>query len=95
MLKRLHRFPAVVRLQIRKYGNAPTRVRPVELPKEYSLRQSERETSASLAIAIMFIIPIWLFVLSGEKREKDREQMKEWALRQRKVRAVGKDDDGV
>lgn len=67
----------------RRFGNAPSRVRPVETPQEHALRQSEREISASIVIVIMFIVPLWLFVLSAESQEKKRDAVRAWALEQR------------
>ncbi|KEG05470.1 hypothetical protein DQ04_21641000 [Trypanosoma grayi] len=68
----------------RRFGNAPNRVRPVEMPREYAWRQSEREVSAIVAIAVMFVVPVWLIVLSGAEAEGKREDVRQWAQGQRR-----------
>ncbi|KAH9593374.1 hypothetical protein LSM04_001958 [Trypanosoma melophagium] len=59
----------------RFFGNAPSRVRPVETPQEFAWRQSEREVNAAVAIAVMFVVPVWLIVLSGTQEEEKREKV--------------------
>lgn len=56
----------------RHFGNAPTRVRPVEVPREFAFRQSERETSASLLIVFMFIVPMWMILLWHQQRSAEQ-----------------------
>lgn len=75
----------------RAFGNSPSRIRPVETPQEHAWRQSEREMSASIVIVFMFVVPLWLFVLSAESQETKREGVRAWALAQR---AAHKAPDG-
>ncbi|GET88666.1 hypothetical protein, conserved [Leishmania tarentolae] len=67
----------------RHFGNAPSRIRPVETPPENMWRQSERETSASIVIVIMFMVPMWLYVLTAHGQEEKRTAVRAWALEQR------------
>ncbi|AYU78896.1 hypothetical protein conserved [Leishmania donovani] len=67
----------------RHFGNAPSRIRPAETPAENMWRQSERETSASVVIVIMFMVPLWLYVLSAHGQEQKRAAVRAWALEQR------------
>lgn len=69
----------------RSFGNAPSRIRPVEVPEEHAWRQSEREISAFIVIVVMMILPLWLFVLSAESRDHHREEVRRWALEQRRL----------
>ncbi|CAG9574112.1 conserved hypothetical protein [Leishmania major strain Friedlin] len=73
----------VVCTPVRHFGNAPSRVRPAETPAENMWRQSERETSASVVIVIMFMVPLWLYVLSAHGQEQKRAAVRAWALEQR------------
>ncbi|CBZ27158.1 conserved hypothetical protein [Leishmania mexicana MHOM/GT/2001/U1103] len=68
---------------VRHFGNAPSRIRPVETPAENMWRQSERETSASVVIVIMFMVPLWLYVASAHGQEHKRAAVRAWALEQR------------
>ncbi|KPA84122.1 putative mitochondrial hypothetical protein [Leptomonas pyrrhocoris] len=77
------RGAAAVRTPARHFGNAPSRVRPVETSPEHMWRQSERETSASVIVVIMIIVPLWLFALSAESQERKRDALRAWALAQR------------
>lgn len=43
--------------------------------------------SASIVVVIMFIIPLWLFVLSAESQETKRDAVRAWALEQRAMHA--------
>ena len=74
---------SVLQTPARSFGNAPSRIRPVETPQEHAWRQGEREISASVIIVVMFIVPLWLFVLSAESQEKKRDAVRAWALEQR------------
>lgn len=74
---------SVLQTPARSFGNAPSRIRPVETPQEHAWRQGEREISASVIIGVMFIVPLWLFVLSAESQEKKRDAVRAWALEQR------------
>lgn len=56
----------------RYYGVAPTRVRPVETVREHAWRQSERETSASLLIVFMFVVPLWMIILSQSNKHSEK-----------------------
>eukprot|EP00796_Vickermania_ingenoplastis_P006504 gene6504-4686_t len=56
----------------RRFGEAPSRVRPVEVPREHAWRQSEREVSASLLIAFMLIVPLWLIIASNAERSREQ-----------------------
>ncbi|KAG5504683.1 hypothetical protein GH5_05307 [Leishmania sp. Ghana 2012 LV757] len=67
----------------RAFGNAPSRIRPVETPSEHARRQSEHETSASVVTVIMLIVPLWLYVLSARGQERKRAEVRAWALEQR------------
>jgi hypothetical protein len=78
----------------RGFGNAPSRIRPIETPQEHAWRQSEREMSASVVIVIMFAVPLWLFVLSAESHEKKRDAVRTWALEQRAAHAPNDVNDG-
>lgn len=69
----------------RCFGNAPSRVRPVEVPIEQPLRQSEREVNPSLVVVFVIVVPLWLFALSAGEQEKKRESVKAWALAQREL----------
>lgn len=64
----------------RYFGNAPARIRPREVPMEHPFRQSEREVSASVVIAVMFMVPMWFFVISAEREEWKRAEVEQWAL---------------
>ncbi|KAI5688451.1 hypothetical protein MNV84_03918, partial [Leishmania braziliensis] len=67
----------------RFFGNAPSRIRPVEAPHEHAWRQGERESSASVVIVIMFMVPLWLYVLSAHGQEQKRAAVRAWALEHR------------
>ncbi|KPI83029.1 hypothetical protein ABL78_7957 [Leptomonas seymouri] len=82
-LRSLPYCPSTVYTPACHFGNAPSRVRPVETPQEYAWRQSERELSASIVIVIMIVVPLWLLVLSAESQEKKREAVLAWAREQR------------
>lgn len=65
---------------IRAYGEAPSRVRPVEVVREHAWRQGEQEVSATLLIAFMFAVPLWLILLSqaenGAEKEMELQRLK-------------------
>lgn len=61
----------------RNYGAAPSRVRPVEVPRENAWRQSEREISASLLIVFMFVVPLWMIIMSNGEKSRKQEAMLE------------------
>lgn len=56
------------------YGNAPSRVRPRELPEERIFRQHQRETSATLVIVLMAIGPLWMLLLWHQEKAAEREE---------------------
>lgn len=61
----------------RNYGAAPSRVRPVEVPRENAWRQSEREISASLLIVFMFAVPLWMIIMSNGEKSRQQEALLE------------------
>lgn len=63
----------------RWYGNAPSRVRPVEVKREYAWRQSPNEVSAMLVVAMMLGIPLWLVMASNQQRAAEQEAFLETA----------------
>ncbi|KAF8301347.1 hypothetical protein TcBrA4_0051300 [Trypanosoma cruzi] len=68
----------------RRFGNAPNRVRPVETPGMHAWRQTEREVSVTVALAVMFVVPVWVILLSGSREEQKRESVRRWAVEQQR-----------
>ncbi|PBJ77195.1 hypothetical protein BCY84_06972 [Trypanosoma cruzi cruzi] len=68
----------------RRFGNAPNRVRPVETPCMHAWRQTEREVSVAVALAVMFVVPVWVILLSGSRAEQKRESVRRWAMGQQR-----------
>jgi hypothetical protein len=63
----------------RRFGNAPTRVRPGEEPPLFQWSQSPRESSAMLIISSMFIVPMWMIVMWEDNAQKKKRATMEWA----------------
>nr|CCC49557.1 conserved hypothetical protein [Trypanosoma vivax Y486] len=76
------RLAAITSLRYaRTFGNAPNRVRPVEVSNGCDVWQCSREISGFVAIAVMFAVPMWLLVLWGSQRGRQRDEVWQWALR--------------
>lgn len=72
---------SVCTTQLRRFGNAPTRVRPVEIDFASSARQNEFEVSPMIILAFLVLFPLWVLSLEGVSKQREKQAMLSWAER--------------